>query len=131
MTERQHARLTERQHARLERYIRRVADGMGLRDWRFMLERDLTSDDVDARIRWPFGQRYAEITLGEPYFEASREEQRETVVHELLHCHFAAAQDAVSRSTHRRSFAHFMQGLEYGIDATAAALAPRFPLPPV
>lgn len=122
--------MTARQHSKLERYVRLCADRLGLRDWKLEVSRDeLHSQRAVAQTRWAYGQRWAQLSFGDEFFEYSPEDQRATVIHELLHCHFGAACDAVVRNAKPRTYKHFMHQLEYGLDATAVAVADHYPLP--
>jgi hypothetical protein len=67
----------------------------------------------------------------------SPENQRSTMVHELLHCHFAAISQHLLDASGNvgKTWIHLLDQvlkthLEYGIDAIADALAKSMPLPP-
>jgi hypothetical protein len=119
-------------------YVRRVADGLGLRDWTFILDYETSAlVGENARIDVTYGRRVATICWGETFWAESRKDQRNTVVHELLHVHLDAIQ-AVARDMEEQlgTFAfsvfndnHHRQ-TENATDAIAAAISGHFPLPP-
>jgi hypothetical protein len=110
-------------------YIRRLADLLGLRDWRFRVLDEPCSEDYDAYVTMVAGQKLALVELGPLFPTESREARRYTVVHELLHCHFHEVQAVVERNvsgkvlrTEHKNF------IEHGVDAVAVVLAPFMPL---
>jgi hypothetical protein len=128
-----------------EAYVRDLADRMGLRDW--TLRVDLTEPDAPDRRdeqRWgasahPLpGRKYAIITLGTSVSEADPDEQRQTIVHELVHLHFGALVDQLRNDLDDfippAAFGVFdasaTRNLEYGVDALAVVIAEHMPLPP-
>lgn len=81
--------MNDEQHAFWLAYIRHLADLLGLKDWRIELERQYTNDSeaVAACRVWP-NQRGASISLTDWFLKQyTAAEQRETVAHELFHCH--------------------------------------------
>lgn len=138
----------------IERYLRYCANEMGLRDWTFVVEivernalRDTDDFDGDDQV-WGAacdpvrGRKYATIKFGVPQIEqlleGSVEDFRQTVAHELIHCHFAALWDQLRLDLHSASLlsqpvydvyiASVERNLEYGIDAMADVIAPHLPL---
>lgn len=72
----------------LGRYVRDLADEMGLRDWYLGVhEGDVTDTDHGAECDVTYGQKHANISFrGDwPHWEA--DEVRRLAVHELIHCH--------------------------------------------
>jgi hypothetical protein len=112
-------------------YVRRIADLMGLRDWTFHVPDDQRPDDPDANaeIRCWRGRKHATVLFGESFLRAGEDDQRHSVVHEMVHCHFAAmgwvAQEGLSADAERGWHLVF----EYGVDGVADAWAPLLPLP--
>lgn len=112
-------------------YARQLAVRLGLRDWRIEIG-DVpppNSDSSEASTWTAYGQRRAEIYLSDRFLGASPEDQRDTVVHELLHLHFAAMDGLVTdwlEAVHQKSYSRMF---EYVIEAVAVAIASLFPLP--
>lgn len=134
---RRFADVTSADRKALLEYIRSTADLLCLRDWTFEVDCDPV-DDEDRAVAtcWPSeGRRVATIAFAKDFREKSREEQRHAVVHELLHCHHAAAADIVrldlikqlSQSTYDVLWFGFKRQIEYMVDALADAFAPMVP----
>jgi hypothetical protein len=87
-----------------------------------------------------YGRRSATILLGEEYLKSSPADRRETLVHELLHLHFAHADELVSDSLGdllgKSAYEVFESAhnlvMERAIDAVAVAIGDMgtIPLPP-
>lgn len=135
--------MTKAQRRELAKYVRAAADALGLRDWTIHLEEGTLPErkGVTEGMRWNAacesvpGRKHATLTFA-PYFaEGSPTEVRNTVVHELVHCHFAALWhqarmdllDHFGQQGYDVFVASFERNLEYGVDAVAEALAPRLP----
>lgn len=120
----------------LAKYIRATADSLGLRDWTFELQHDPCDDEALASVHPCEGRRVATICVCGDFRSRKRAEQRQTIVHELLHCHHAAASDIIrvdlvkqlSQSTYDVVFFGFRRQMEYMVDAVAEAIAGHFPL---
>jgi hypothetical protein len=112
-------------------YVRRLADLMGLRDWTFYVPGDQRPHDPDANaeVKCWRGRKHATVLFGESFLRADEADQRHSVVHELIHCHFAAmgwaAQEGLSADAERGWHLAF----EYGVDGLADAVSPLLPLP--
>lgn len=109
-------------------YVRDVADRLRLRDWRIDVSESSPNDPTASAAIWVCtGRRWAIVHFPDRYFGESREEQRHSVVHELLHCVTAQYVRAVEGKTaDDRTLAMLM---EYTIDHLADAVAPLLPLP--
>lgn len=129
----------------LEKYVRACADQMGLRDWTLRVDLDEpNSPERGDGKAWgasaePLpGRKYGIITLGQGALDEGPEDLRETVVHELVHLHFAAMVDQIRNdldafipnATFEVFNASFTRNLEYGVDGLAEVIAPSMPLPP-
>lgn len=124
-------------------YIRWIADAMGLQDWTFnvVIGQPDSPNNPDG-LEWGAscepvpGRKAATITVAPWLCTADREQLRETVVHELAHCHFFGVWDTVRRDLHgplgQQTYDVFVAGLErhmeYGIDAVAETIARHMPL---
>lgn len=72
----------------LGKYCREMADLMGLKDWTLLLKREPTADEeVLAEVNVIYGRRFAVIRVCKEFREITREEQRQVICHELVHCH--------------------------------------------
>lgn len=144
--------VTERQHHDIGAYVRYCADQIGLRDW--TLRVDIT-DDADLRATddhdgsgevWGAacepvrGRKYATIKLGAEVVgvleDGDRESFRQTIAHELTHCHLAPLWEQLrldtirhfGQSTYDVFIASAERNMEYAVDAIGDAIAPRLPL---
>lgn len=80
--------MTKRDRTALGKYLRWLANQMGLRDWALLLDHDPPErDDVWATCRPTFGQRRAVLRFAPDVREWDLERLRQVCVHELLHCH--------------------------------------------
>jgi hypothetical protein len=137
--------MTKRDQKALGEYIRWIADAMGLRDWRFELELGDASEGQAERpdgSRWgascaPIpGRKVATITLAPWQRDEERAELRQTVVHELTHCHFFGLWDTVRNDVlqplgqlpYDIFVANVERHMEYGVGAMSDALASHMPL---
>lgn len=120
----------------LGRYISALADAVGLRDWSISLQDDPCADDVNGTCQCVYGRRVASIALSRNWMNADEYDLRETIVHELLHCHtdpitypLAGIEDHLGSSLHTHLVSSQALALELAVDAIASAFAPRLPLP--
>lgn len=128
----------------LRRYIRHLADLMGLRDWWFELvieplardEPDMPSSMPLAQIDCAFGRKYAKITFVPGWESGGPEQVRMVAVHELVHAHLSLMgwiADNVHDAIGNIAFNVFRSSLhdaeELAVDAIATAWAERLPLP--
>lgn len=128
--------MTRRDRKALGRYIRFVADAMELRDWTFVLSHDPAPDDCHAHITNTYGRKLAVIQVASDFRSAPPEQQRQTICHELVHCHLESSTNMVLNdlSEHLGKQADwlfwesFKRQIEYGVDALASALAKHMPL---
>ena len=127
--------MTRRDQKALREYVRWVADRVGLRDWHFTLFYEHDEEDAIAICTPTYGRRRAKIQFAADFRTLDVDEQRNSVIHELLHCHLAAVQDQVrldlpkelAQSAYNLFFAAFRQNLEYAVDAISASLAKDIP----
>lgn len=117
-------------------YVRRLADRMGLRGWRFELDYDpQDADGVTAESDLLEGRAVSVIRFSERFLEGDDDERRESVVHELLHCHHAEAtymveadlRDALGTTAHDLFTAAWRRSMERCVDRLAALVAPTMP----
>jgi hypothetical protein len=119
-------------------YVRRLADMVGLCDWRFVVLEEAPADtDAVANVTPVAGRKYAEFRFRPDFFDDGPEERRATVLHELIHCHLAAISEQVrsdllthlGQATYDVFVAAFLRQLEYAVDGMAEAWAELLPLP--
>ena len=117
-------------------YTRQLAALIGLGHWRIDMEVEPADDDSDASIRVISGQQRALLRIGKTYAGQSREDQRSTILHELIHiylwgCSEAAehAQPALGTAAAQVFTAQHELAIERATDALAVAIAPHYPLP--
>lgn len=116
-------------------YVRTVADLLALRDWTFEIDKDPCDDDATATCRPCEGRKVAVISFSADFRNRPADEQRQTVVHELVHCHHASASDIVrldvvkhlAQSTYDMLWGAFSRQMEYMVDGLADAIAPLMP----
>jgi hypothetical protein len=123
--------------AELGRYVRWVANEIGLRDWTLNLYYDgLGEEDLYADCTPIFGRKVADIRFCSDFREQKPEAQRHTVVHELLHCHFAQEQEFLrtdmckhlGQPTYDMFFSAYKSMHEYAIDGVADGIESRLPV---
>jgi hypothetical protein len=131
--------LTKPQFDIVGEYIRNMADALGLRDWHLFLKYEPPDDAETGAMVVPIeGRKHASIYLCEDFRDLKPENQREYIVHELLHLHFQPACDviradlwesnALSFSQHRQVWESFKRLMEYGVDGVTEHIAGFFPL---
>jgi hypothetical protein len=133
-----------RDRKEFERYVRYIADQMGLRDWTLKIDIGPCDAKHTEGFEWGAscspvpGRKQATLKFAsERFTEDTRDELRQTVVHELVHCHFygvwdTVRQDALNLIAEQDAYDVLIAGvrrhMEYGVDAVADAIAPRMPL---
>ncbi len=129
--------MTDDQHESLTTYVGTLREALGLRDWAIEVKRRPAGEDTSAQIACVYGQRWAHLRVDEHWWDNAPEDQREHIVHELLHCHMdpmdtlvcslegtlGSGSFAVAHSAHRTA-------MEFAIDGIARAVASFLPLPP-
>jgi hypothetical protein len=110
-------------------YVRSVADSMRLRDWDLSIKEDPPSANCVASIWAATFSKDARICLAESFLDQSPEEQRSTIVHELIHLHFSRMNDTCVRELDPPSLRAFGQDFENGVEELAKSIAPFYPLP--
>jgi hypothetical protein len=125
------------------RYVNRLKKSLKLTDWNIIVLAEPCASDSLGEIDVVFGQQYAKMQLNKNFKKQKPEELRSTIIHELLHCHFApiteAAQEILDPIKEdpggTKIIRSTLNGLEYQqervIDNIAEAIAPHFPLPDI
>ncbi len=125
-------------HVYLDAYVREVAQKLKCGDWTISLPHDrFCEDDAHATIQFTSGKRVAVIRFGADLLDRSREEQRHTIVHEVIHIlinpmesAFDALSSQITSATYSVAWSNFNRHLEEATDQLAFVLAPMLPLPP-
>jgi hypothetical protein len=119
------------------KYARTLADKMELRDWTISTAHRPSVEDANAEVECVYGKKTAIISLSLGFDGRSPEENRTTMVHELIHCHLAAL-DQHMRDARGNANKAWVQQLEstvnvhqeYAVQALADVISPFMPLPP-
>lgn len=118
----------------LARYVRDAADQLGLRDWLLILKHDPPAAQIAlAEVRPVQGRKVATIRVCLEFRELTSDEQRQVVLHELLHCHLEEAHvylrtvltKALGEGAEPILEAHRLKA-EYAVDAIATEVAEHF-----
>lgn len=94
---------------------------MRLSDWTLQFDEQHSSDGTLASINCCRGRKYATIRLCYDFDQKCGEEQRHTIVHELVHCHLAQLWHHVDPDDEDEAVT--LLG-EYAVDGLADAIAP-------
>lgn len=111
-------------------YVDTLANLMGLTGWTFTVRPAAASEDAEAEIEVVYGRRRAVIHLSKDWDQMPVEDQREVLVHELLHAALAPLTqlvgELVSGDAEDAALA-LME--EWVVDGLAVAWARELPLP--
>jgi len=120
----------------LSRYVRAVADAIGLRDYEVEVEHRPTSDNSLGECDVSAYRRSLRLRVCAEFRDLDPQKQRHVIVHELVHAHFSGL-DSVIRGVERwmpeSAFEMFYESYdreqERGVDAVAVCLCNAAPLP--
>lgn len=130
--------MNDAQHAAWLAYIREIANTLLLHDWDITLSRAISESSIyRAEIALHRERDEANIELSDVWFGRTPEQQRQTLVHELLHIHTTRLCRVVTR-LHERLGSDVTTYVENAhdeeeeilVDRLARILAPYLPLPP-
>lgn len=110
-------------------YLRAIADLMGLRDWTVGIDHDPPDSDHVASIDCRYGRKFAWVKLSEAFLDSEPDRQRQTIVHELTHCHFEPMRRLLLGLVEDNIWNAIDLPFEYGVDGVAEVMAARLPLP--
>jgi hypothetical protein len=118
----------------LDAYVRRIADAMGMRDWKVTLDKaPPPDDDALGYAVVTYARRRVRVYLAE---HDSIEELRATIVHELLHAHLEPIawgmhnlQGILGDAVYAVHYEAFKDNVEVAVDTIAMAWAETLPLP--
>lgn len=117
-------------------YIRDTADRMNLRDWTIVFADDPCDDHLAGNSNCVNGQRHIEISVAKTFRDHNAKEQRETIVHELVHAHqdmcWKMVQTDLAEPLGKIAYYIFCdayrRSMEYCTDALAKTIAEQMPL---
>lgn len=123
----------------VQTYLNEIKDFLGLKDWIIELDRtEPKSDNSWAEVTVCDAHDTAWVRIAYPsFFEQKPEDQRQWLIHEVMHCHFDRIQEVMrklEKHTENSSAMEFakdqhMTEIEFSTDRIARVLAPFFPLP--
>lgn len=124
------------ERAVLGEYVRDTADKIGLRDWHFNIAHEPCEEDYGAQVHTTYGQKVARISFAHEFRQLTPEDQRETVLHELMHVPMfpfrlyieRTLPDLIGEPASNAVIATFLQRNEEATDQFAKVFAPFFPL---
>lgn len=136
--ERKPCRPCHRVNRAIQEYTESLASMMGLADWTIEITFETCASDAHAEIECVYGQRLARISVSENWPAMSREAQRDTLVHELVHALLAPlsqmAYDMVNSLTNNEGAQDVAKAAltgseEWVVDPISIAWAKHLPLP--
>ena len=122
----------------LSKYVREVADMMGLRDWAFAVEVEMSFSpgDDNANIGCTYGRKFATVKFRGDWPEWEPEYLRVVTVHELVHAHIdpirlplANIRAQIGQTLYDVTHEAQVDYMEYATDGIAVAWAELLPLP--
>ncbi len=128
--------MTDSLRRSLEAYIHHLAALLRLADWRIRLATEPAADGQNAQAYQPFDARRTYIRVRDGWLDMEPEEQRDTIVHELLHLHLAEMSGMINDDTGElldKAAYHILHeqyrlAEERAVDTLAGAIAPLLPL---
>jgi hypothetical protein len=128
--------LSKRDRAALCTYIRAIADKLELRDWTIELARDPCDDETEGTADCIYGQRHLTIALHREFRERDPLDQRETIVHELIHAHMKVCwqmvqqdlADLIGKPAYYVFADSYRRAMEYSVDALSKVISRQMPL---
>lgn len=131
--------MTRDQAEALQAYVWEIRDMLRLRHWDVFLAAEQAEDDANASVHPTPGKFVAGIRLAEHWFDRTPEDQRNDIVHELLHLVHRDQAEVIrcglqdSGYLPAKAFALlwrlFELHTEAMVDHLAGVLAPVMPLP--
>lgn len=128
--------MTRAQKNALERYISDAQQIMNLGQWKIELSETPCEEDALAEIEVSDNLWQAKIRVAHGFFKEKPDEQRDTIVHELLHVHTAGierSRDRMEKTLGELAWSVFQAAMdnevERAVDAIAKIVSPTVPLP--
>lgn len=119
-------------------YIGELAELMGLKDWAIEVnETPINVPEQNAHMECVYGRRLGVLRLNVAWPARKPEAQRQSLVHELVHCHLDALcqlvesdiQGVLGQQAYDLLFKAHRRTLEYAVNDIARAWAASLPLP--
>lgn len=130
--------MTESEWTILGDYARWIANEIGLRDWHLLLSQNPPESDALAMIHPTEGRKHARLHVCSDFRTLTPEVQRQAIVHELIHCHLAPANDIIRLDLNRTEmltkpvfemiWESYSRMIEYATDGMADEWAKYLPL---
>ena len=117
-------------------YIAKIQGILRLRDWEIIIDFEPISlgENAYATITPEIDQRRATLQFSELFFKQPHHALRQTLIHEILHCHFFWMESMVERMLHgvseevgRAASPAVTSQVEFIVDSIADAFAPLCP----
>lgn len=134
-------RLTTAQADAIQKYIWSVRDLLNLRHWDTFLSDEPVPREVQAQVRPVEGRYVASIHLAHDWLKREPWDQRNDIVHELVHLTHREQTDVIRvgllrsgllpRKTEDLLWTNFRDATERMVDHLATAIAETFPLPEI
>jgi hypothetical protein len=128
-----------RQINALVAYVRRVRNWMALQHWEIsIIDRAPSDNTARAQLETTEGRYLAGLWVSDSFFDSPAEEQRQTVVHELLHVAGREQNDVIragglstvlGQTAYGLVWENYKAAHERLVDQLASVLAPHAPLP--
>jgi len=119
---------TLKRRKEVQLYVENLMIIMRLKDWKLLIDwEDLDDDDFYATMQSQPDQMRSTLSIKNRFLELSREEQTQTLVHELVHCHLFAlhymAERAMEESVGSKAFKIFEVALDCEVEKATDILA--------
>ena len=112
-------------------YLRQLANMIALKDWRIEIREEPPEHrEADASIRLIYGRKFAIIAMSESFLNLSPEDQRKSLIHELIHCHVEQMWEFALERMPSDMESSFKRIAEYAVDGLADGFASHLPLLP-
>jgi hypothetical protein len=131
--------VTPRQLNALTAYVRRLRNWLGLQHWEISIVDQAPSDNTArAQLETSEGRYHAGLWVGDNFLESPAEEQRQTIVHELLHVAAREQNDVIragglttvlGQDAYRVVWENYLAAHERATDHLASVIAQYAPLP--
>jgi hypothetical protein len=129
--------LDDNRRAYWQAYIDSLKEPMRVRDWGITLTEEFAAEDAGASVSVIYGRNRANIQIAQDFDTYEPEEQRQMIVHELMHIHAQPMGSVLQRVTESRTEAWLLlatafhsEALEHMVDLMAEIVAAYVPLPP-
>lgn len=127
--------MPDRTRKQLKRYIRHLANQMGLKDWVIHLSKDPCASGASADIQVWYGSRVATIRMDNGWKAQGEDDLRTTITHELTHCHINHVwnaidniESAIGKPMYNQLHNSVRDHIEFSTDAISTAWAKKLPL---